>query len=79
MQQEYEIEDLVAIFHDEVHGWMAEIKWTNTYEPLNNIPAYLVAEHLPNHRMNIRRSSAEQFVREIDAETQSSLSSPSEE
>lgn len=64
-------------FYDEVRGWMAEIQWANTYEPLNHIPAHLIAEHMRTHRMKVIRRNPEQFLREVDPETQSSLSSPS--
>ena len=68
--------DVIAVFHDEGHGWMAEIQWANTDEPLSNIPAHLITEHIRMNRMRI--INPEQFLREVDPETQSSLSSPSE-
>ena len=67
---------MIAVFHDEGHGWMAEIQWANTDEPLSNIPAHLITEHIRMNRMRI--INPEQFLREVDPETQSSLSSPSE-
>ena len=57
---------------------MAEISWCNKYEPLNNIPADLVAQYLRENRTNFDQDGPERFVRNMDSDTQSPLTSLSD-
>ena len=77
MQREYEINEIRAIVHDQEHGWLAEISWCNTYEPLNDIPADLVAQFIRENPTNFEQDGPERFVRNM-SDTQSTLTSLSD-